>query len=294
MPHTKQQLQVLLASAGIRPRHRWGQNFLIDLNLMRLLVDTAELQNKDLVVEVGCGTGSLTSLLAERAGHVVTVDIDPILSGIAREELKPHHNITFILGDALATKSQLNPEILQAVADLRPTFSGRLLLVANLPYDIAAPLIINLLLSNPPWQPDHMMITVQLEVAQRMVAAAGTRDYGMLSVLLQATGKVALVRKINPQSFWPPPRVHSAIVAWHRIPEKCHALGSLRAFKVVVDVLLGHRRKKISSCLKEAGLGACLESLAAAGLDLDARGETLAPEQMIQFAKLIGTFSPKP
>src|SRR5207244_2312773 len=157
----------------------YGQHFLIDRNLMRILVASAEIAPADCVIEVGAGAGSLTGLLAAAAAHVVAVEIDPRLVPIALAELAGRENVTLVAGDALADKSTLSAALVDAVSRARRGASGGLMLVANLPYDIATPLVIDLLLSDLPMT--RLCFTVQSEVADRFLAAVGSRDYGPIS-----------------------------------------------------------------------------------------------------------------
>jgi len=128
---TKQQIQQLLASAGVLPNKRFGQHFLIDLNLMRLLVDSAQITNNDIVLEVGCGTGSLTQALAERAGKVIAVELDETLTKIAARELAEAKNVEVINADILESKKTINRPVSNAVELARKNRSGRFLLVSN-------------------------------------------------------------------------------------------------------------------------------------------------------------------
>ena len=146
MPQTKQQIKSLMNQAGISPRYRWGQNFLVDLNLMRLLVGVAGLQGNETILEVGHGTGSLTELLAQSGCGVIAVDIDRGLSRIAQEQLQRFDNITFHCCDILCNKSTIDPAVLESIKQKQAQFTGPFYLIANLPYNIASPLIINLLL----------------------------------------------------------------------------------------------------------------------------------------------------
>ncbi len=285
MPQTKQHIRELLERAGVRPRHKWGQNFLIDLNLMRLLVEAAAVRAGDVVLEVGCGTGSLTELLAEKAAAVLAVDIDQTLQGVAREELRDFSNVTYISGDALQNKHTLNSELVTAWRASGDSDAPRKL-VANLPYQIATPLLINLLELDP--LPESMAVTVQAEVADRMVARPGGKDYGLISILLQLTGEVRLVRRIPPQAFWPAPAVHSAMVHWRLDPGKYSQVGSPAHLRAVVDLLLGRRRKTIRACLAQRkGLSDTAGLLEELGIDPLARGETLRPEQFLQLAQAL-------
>ncbi len=143
---TKQQIRELLDSAGVRPNKRFGQNFLIDLNLMRLLIDTANIQKNDVVLEVGPGTGSLTQAIAEKAGFCVSVEIDGVLANIAKGQLADKSNVEIIAADVLKNKFEINPVVIDALNRARAIHNGRLLLVANLPYIAATPLIINLVI----------------------------------------------------------------------------------------------------------------------------------------------------
>ncbi|NQU26094.1 MAG: ribosomal RNA small subunit methyltransferase A, partial [Candidatus Nealsonbacteria bacterium] len=169
--------------AGIRPHTKFGQNFLIDLNLQRVLLDAAKLEPDDVVLEVGTGTGSLTVLMAATAAAVVTVEIDRQLSQLAGEELLGLDNVTMLLVDALKNKNCLNPVVLDAVAEKLDAAPGRRLkLVSNLPYNVATPIISNLMALDHP--PHSMLVTIQKELADRIVASPGNKDYAALSIWL--------------------------------------------------------------------------------------------------------------
>lgn len=174
-------LRRLFESYGLEAKSKLGQNFLVDLNLLDLIVRTAELDRSDAVLEVGTGTGSLTARLADHAGTVVTVEIDKSLQPVAKEVVGNRPNVKFVFGDALAKKSELNPDMLtaweEAAKNARCT---RRKLVANLPYVIATPLISNLLLARD--DIERMVVMVQWEIAERLRAAPSTKDYNALSV----------------------------------------------------------------------------------------------------------------
>ena len=287
MPHTKHQIQEFLRSAGITPRRRWGQNFLIDLNLMRLLVDSAALKGDEVVLEVGCGTGSLTELLSDRAGKVVAVDIDRNLMQIARQQLENRENIQFINSDVLSTKNCLQPQVRDEIIRLRQEFAGPFYLVANLPYQVAAPLMMDLLLEDI-LLPDGMWVTIQAEVAGRMTAKAGTKEYGILSILLQATGVLQTLRVIKPQAFWPQPKVNSAMVNWRPDSDKLDKIKNLAQLKKITARLLNQRRKKIRNCLpQEMDSKELMRLHQKINLDPDARAETLNPEIFVQIANAL-------
>jgi 16S rRNA (adenine1518-N6/adenine1519-N6)-dimethyltransferase len=288
---TKRQIQQLLTSAGLSPNKRLGQHFLIDLNLMRLLVDSANITHDDVVLEVGCGTGSLTEALAERAGRVIAVELDRNLIAIAQSRLAQIDNVELINTDVLESKHTMSQLVLDALARARKVCPGRLLLVANLPYNVASPVMMNLV--SGPTIADGMYITIQKEVAQRMTASPGSRDYGTLSIYLSATGDSKIIRTLGPTVFWPPPQVDSAMVSFVRSREKAGRIANMTLFGEVVHLFMGHRRKTLLACTKLAG-----ERLAAVadwpkvfeqcGIEPTKRPEQLPAEDYIAIANYAG------
>lgn len=231
---------------GLEPNKRHGQNFLIDLNLVRMIASSAELCKTDVALEVGTGTGSLTAMLAEEAGQVVTVEIDEHLYQLASEELESFDNITMLRHDALKNKNNLSPLILDPVLEIRrqhPDWQFKL--VANLPYNVATPIISNLLLIDTP--PDLMSVTIQKELGDRMMAKPSTKDYSALSVWLQALCDIEMVRVLPPGVFWPPPKVDSAIMRLRHRPERRAAIHDLDFFHAFTRALFFHRRKFLRS-----------------------------------------------
>src|SRR5262245_36524811 len=241
-------LRGLLAERGIEPKTKLGQNFLIDLNVLDLVVRTAELSREDCVLEVGSGTGTLTGRLAEAAGAVVTVDIDPAFHALTRELMQRHANVRTMRADALKTKNELNPELLAAFDEQMTKFNcTRRKLVANLPYVVATPVIANLLIGKRPI--DLMVVMVQWEIAERMTAQPGTSQYSSLAVLVQAVADVTVVRKVGPTVFWPRPQVDSAIVKIVPSAEKRARVGDVAKFRVFLRDLYSHRRKNLRGAL---------------------------------------------
>src|SRR5688572_6947318 len=183
MPQTKQQIQSLLAEANTEPRHRFGQNFMIDQNLVRLVAEAGQVKasrNPPLVIEVGPGTGTLTDELLARGARVLAVEIDRDLAGLLRERFASNERFRLIEGDALAGKHALNEE-LSASLRVAAEQGWRAKLVANLPYNIASPLVIELLIAGV----DVLAFVVQKEVADRLRAAPGSDEYGPLTVTAQ-------------------------------------------------------------------------------------------------------------
>jgi 16S rRNA (adenine1518-N6/adenine1519-N6)-dimethyltransferase len=284
---TKQQIQRLLASAGVSPNKRLGQHFLIDLNLMRLLISSANIQSSDTVLEVGCGTGSLTEGLSRYAGKVIAVEADPALAEIAREQLATTDNIEIISADILKNKTTLSRTVLRAIRCARKKAPGRFLLVSNLPYNVASPVMLNLVTG--PAIADGMYVTVQKQVAERMTAEAGSSAYGTLTIFLKATGDVKTTRVLKPMVFWPQPRVDSAMVSYVHQRKKRERIRSYRAFQEVVNLFIGHRRKMLKTCTKfaQGKLGEIHDwrsVFAHSSVDPARRPEQLTPEDYVALA----------
>ncbi len=247
---TSSQIRQVLRQAGIRPRRKHGQHFMIDRNLMHKLVDSARIGPDDVVLEIGPGTGSLTNLLAERAAHVLTVEIDANIAEIARRHLAHHRNVTLLTTDALVGKNHLNPHVVKALLDKRRHSADRCLLVANLPYNAAAPIVADFVLDVP--QVRTLCFTVQKEVADRMGAEPATSDYGPLSVVLQALARIKRIARVPRQAFWPAPDVDSAIVRIEPDDALEAAAGDPRRLAAVAHRLFLHRRKTLWQNLKLA------------------------------------------
>jgi 16S rRNA (adenine1518-N6/adenine1519-N6)-dimethyltransferase len=293
---SKGQIQQLLAVAGASPKRQLGQNFLIDHNLMHLLLDSADIQSDDLVLEVGPGTGSLTEELAQRAGRVIAVEIDDALAQIVSEQVAQYSNTQIINADILKTKHLINPEVIQAIQSTRETLTGRFLLVANLPYNIAAPLMMNLVTAPP--TADAMFVTVQKEVAERMTAQPPGSHYGTLSILLSATGTLETIRTLKPTVFWPRPQVDSAMVAYTRDNEKADSIKSIDTLTTIVNTFMQHRRKTIHACARF--LPAPLSSLdfdpvfARCAIDPHDRPDHITPAACVALANTCRELVPNP
>ena len=239
------------AEVGLNPNKKHGQNFLIDLNIVELLARSAKLSPQDVVLEVGTGTAGLTTLLAAQAARVVTVEIDQHLYQLACEELESHTNVVMLLQDALKNKNKIAPNILETVQQELAAEPGRRFVVAaNLPYNIATPLISNLLLSSV--VPEVMTVTIQKELADRIMARPRTKDYSALSVWIQALCDIELVRVLPPAVFWPRPKVDSAIIQIVSRPEKRQRIVDLAYFHELTRALFFHRRKFLRSVLISA------------------------------------------
>ena len=267
-------IRELAQQLDLRPTKSLGQNFLHDANTIRRIVRTADLRDDDVVLEVGPGLGSLTLGLLPAAAHVTAVEIDPRLAGllpvtVAARAPELADRLTVVEADALRVQQLPEPP---------PTA-----LVANLPYNVAVPVLLHLLELLPTL--DRALILVQAEVADRLAAAPGSAAYGIPSVKAAWYGEVRRAGSIGRRVFWPEPNVDSGLVALVRRPPPD---GDRRATFAVVDAAFASRRKSLRAALARwAGSPAAAETrLRAAGIDPSTRGEQLS---VTDFARLAAT-----
>lgn len=293
---TKTFLMAQFREMGIKPATRHGQNFLIDLNLQQMIVDSAELTDADVVLEVGTGTGALTASMAKRAAAVVTVEIDGHLFELASEELIDYDNVTMLRQDALKNKNKFDARVMEAVGERLAEAPGRRLkLAANLPYNIATPVLSNLLLCEH--VPHTMVATIQKELADRIVAQPWSKDYGALSVWMQCQAKTEIVRIMPPSVFWPTPKVDSAIVRITVDAARRASIPDLRFFHQFVRAIFLHRRKflraNVVSALKQhLSKDQVDEILAQMELNPDARTEQLDVPTLLRLTELVRAKAP--
>jgi 16S rRNA (adenine1518-N6/adenine1519-N6)-dimethyltransferase len=286
---TQSYLRGLFDERGLKPKNKLGQNFLIDLNLLDLLVRAAELTRDDVVLEVGSGTGGLTARLAAQAGAVLSIEIDPDFYQMAGEAVRGLSNVTLLHADILKNKNELNPGVLATLEELRErSGSPQLKLVANLPYAVATPMLANFLVRGTPFE--RMVVTVQWEIAERLMAAPAHKEYGALSVLVQSLADVRLVRKLAPTVFWPRPQVDSAIIDIRPAAAKRAHVGDVQRFRIFLRDLYVHRRKNLRAALAgwpggrrdKAEVDRLLAELALEGT---VRAETLDLEQHLRLCR---------
>ncbi|MET7468441.1 16S rRNA (adenine(1518)-N(6)/adenine(1519)-N(6))-dimethyltransferase RsmA [Micromonospora sp. NPDC005222] len=270
------EIRELAARLGVTPTKKLGQNFVHDPNTVRRIVTTAGLTRDDVALEVGPGLGSLTLALLPVAAHVHAVELDPALAaalpktaarfaGTAAERLTVHP------ADALRVTAA-------DLADPAPTA-----LVANLPYNVAVPVVLHLLAELPTLR--HGLVMVQKEVADRLVAGPGSKVYGIPSVKLAWYARSRAAGKVPPNVFWPVPNVDSGLVAFTR-REPPRADVPRRAVFAVVDAAFAQRRKTLRAALAgwAGGADRAAAALTAAGVDPGARGESLTVEQFAAIA----------
>ena len=246
------------------PKRELGQHFLVDENILAVIGRLADLEPADVVLEIGPGLGVLTGFLAERVRHVHAVELDRSLEPYLRERLGARANVALVFGDALA----------HPIRELDP---APLKLVANLPYQIATPLVAESLDGLP--SVELWCVMVQREVADRFFASPGTKSYGAVSVLVQLTAERTGFHPVARTCFSPPPNVESALVAFRRRRSWGGNLGPLRK---LVHAAFAHRRKTLANSLELSGLAGrdrAVAALAHIGRPPGVRAEAHAPEE---------------
>ena len=251
------------------PRKALGQHFLVDHNIVRKIVRLAELQPGETVLEIGPGRGILTESLLEASGFVVAIEVDAALCAHLRATLGDRPNFTLIEGDALTYDYAQVP--------------GPFLVVANLPYYISTPLLFRLLREQQ--RVDRLVLMLQEEVAARLVAVPGGKDYGALSIAAQFYCEVRQAFKVPATCFRPKPQVGSAVVALTPLPRPRVAVHDEVLFFKVVRAGFAHRRKALVNSLRDEGFEAAKTStaLAQTGIDPRRRAESLS---LSEFAAL--------
>ena len=272
MPQTKTEIRAILDELDAPPRHRLGQNFMIDGNILRIIADAGNISPDDLVLEIGPGTGTLTQELLARGAIVTAIEIDKKLAEFLRKQFAGNSKFRLIEGDALDGKHALNPELLAVIREAK-SLNRTVRLVANLPYQIASPLVVQLLMAGV----DLLAFTVQKEVAERLAASPDSKVYGPLSIVTQLLSRVEICRTIPPQAFWPMPKIHSALV---RVTRDDRLRERAELFSSFVHRVFSSRRKTLRNALTRAGTD---EHVALpSGIDPQSRSEQVSPEQFLE------------
>jgi len=267
-----------LAEQGLIPRKKWGQHFLTDKNILKKVIKTAEIGKEDVVLEVGPGLGEMTQVLAQEAKKVIAVEIDARLVEVLRNKLADTPNVEILQGDILKfdVRKHLGSE-------KRPVK-----VVANLPYQISTPLLFHFIDSKDLFS--ALILMLQREVAERMVAPPGKKAYGPLSVLVQSVADISICFIVKPSAFFPPPEVESAVIrlSWKERP--MIAPEQEEGFRAVVKGCLGYRRKTLANALKHSDLllPEDLEKrLEEIGIDPRRRPETLSVQEFVDLASTL-------
>ena len=256
-------------------KKRFGQNFISDTNFLKSLVAAAGITAGDGVLEIGAGAGGLTAALAAAAGKVVAYEIDrelkPVLDGLNLP------NLTVVYKDILKEDN----------ADIKANFSGGFKLCANLPYYITTPIIFKFLPQDS--GVSEMALMVQKEVAARITANAGFKDYGALTVAVNAVADATILKQVNRKMFYPVPNVDSAFISIKMNPGKFEIKDKATLDKLIRAAFSARRKTLVNNLMPGFGISrqAAEELLTGQGIDLKARGETLSVEQFVKLANAI-------
>ena len=264
--------------AGFPPtRKSLGQHFLTDRRILSRIADALHLDGSETVLEIGPGRGALTDILVERAGRLIAIEYDRALAEMLRQRYARRNNVLIAEADVLAVS-------------LGELAAGPYVLVGNVPYYITTPILFHALV--PP-RAQRSVYLVQKEVADRLSAAPGTKEYGGLTVNVAAVAKAETLFKVPAGAFSPPPKVDSAVVRITPLATPLISLEEERAFRLLVQGAFGMRRKQMRRVLRSLyGIDAVAADaiLGATGIDPEVRPETLSPEQ---FARLLRADKPK-
>lgn len=264
--------RALLDEFGLATKHRLGQNFLVDNHIIERICALAELTGSERVLEVGPGIGTLTLALVQEAARVVSIEMDTELEPVLAEHAAEHANFAYLMGDALKVPLERIFEAMGGEPEL---------LVANLPYNVAATIILAFFERMPSIR--RAVVMVQKEVADRIAAVPGTKAYGAYTVKLALHGQVTGRFEVPPRCFMPAPHVDSAVV---RIDRRSEPLAESDEVARVVEAAFAQRRKTIRNSMSSNGFdkGELDRALAATGIAPTARAETLSVGEFIRLA----------
>ena len=263
MDYSPKKMQEILDKNEFHLKKKFGQNFIIDENIINSIINKAEIDKNTLVIEIGPGAGSLTNKLADTAKNVLCYEIDTTLEGILKENLDKYNNVDIIFNDFLKSN---------VIEDLKKYNYDKLYVVANLPYYITTPIIIKIIEDKIPV--DKMCVMVQKEVGDRFKAVPGTKDYGSLSVFINYYFNVRKLLDVSKNVFIPKPNVDSIVVEFSKKENYIKANNEDLLFKIIKDSFT-QKRKTIKNNLKNYNLEIVERVLKKHNLDLSVRAESL-------------------
>ncbi len=267
-----------LAEYGLLPKKGLSQHFLTDPNILRKIVQAANIEGEDTVLEVGPGLGTMTLALAANAKHVIAVEIDSKLVEILKTKTESHPNVEIIQEDIL--KVDLEQLYVQEGRPIK--------VVANLPYKISTPVLFRFIESRRFFS--SLTLMVQREVAERMIAQPANKDYGPLSVFTQIVSDLSILFFIKPSSFFPPPKVDSAVIQMTWKNQPLVKSEDEDWFRQVVRGSFGYRRKTLINALRHSEISLpddVAEKMSEAGIDPQRRPETLSIEEFVRLAEVL-------
>ena len=273
--------RILLDKYGLRAKKQFGQNFLISERALRAIADATVSSDEDWIVEIGSGLGTLTAQIVERvtAGKVIALEADPDMVRVLRAELGTVDNLEIHHTDAMRFD-------LRAEASLR-----KIIVCGNLPYHLASQLMFRVLDVRDRVQ--HAVFMIQKEMADRIVAKPGGKDYGALGVMIRTYADVTTVIKVGAGSFLPPPKIDSTVIKIVPLAEPRAPISDEAHYSKVVHAAFGQRRKTLRNALKAQFEDAAIDqALAATGIDGQRRGETLDIAEFAALARSIDARAP--
>ena len=265
---------------AIRPKKSFGQNFLIDANVLSRIVSSVDRDENRHILEIGPGKGALTSLLAGRAESLIAVELDRQLAGLLEEHFRSETGVRIVQADVLN---------LDLGALLLPIHPGKWKVAANLPYNISSQVMFQFLDSHELFS--SLVLMVQKEVGDRLVAPPDCKDYGILSVLFRLHFEISREFIVRPGAFFPAPKVDSAVLRFVPLEQPRYDVGDEAFFRRLVKGAFSMRRKTLWNCMKSACLAANDEALARAlevsGIYAGRRGETLSLEEFSSLSRVL-------
>jgi 16S rRNA (adenine1518-N6/adenine1519-N6)-dimethyltransferase len=269
-----------LRELQIRPKKRLGQHFVVDPNILRKIVDCAGLETEDIIVEIGAGLGTLTAPLAARVQKVYALEVDQRLADVLRDQFPGSMQVEIIPEDALRYD----------FSALFQQWRRKMKVVANLPYEISSPMIFRL------FEERHcfslFVLMLQMEVARKIVARPGTKEYGPLSLWSQLYSRPRVLFVVSPKVFHPRPKVESAVVKFEILEEPAVEVGDERTLRRVIRSAFAHRRKTLTNAIRlgefsHLSAEKIQQALQSAGIDPALRGEMLSLEQFRDLAQAL-------
>ena len=275
----------ILNKYDLKANKRFGQNFLIDDNILNRIVDVSNITNEDFVIEIGPGLGNLTEYLLKKAKHVLLVEIDRNMIEVINDRFKEFNNYTLVNNDIL--KLDIDSKIKEIENDSNQKFSG-VKVVANLPYYITTPIIFKLLQDENKIQ--TITVMVQKEVAERMVANKGGKDYGILTLMVKFLSNANIEFTVPKEAFIPAPNVTSTIITLKK--QKRYVVKNEKIYMSLVHSSFAKRRKTLINSLTSTNFNnldkeSITNILASLGIDQNIRAEQLDIEDFIKIADYI-------
>jgi 16S rRNA (adenine1518-N6/adenine1519-N6)-dimethyltransferase len=261
-----------LRELQIRPRKRLGQHFVVDPRVLRRIVECASLAADDIVLEIGAGLGGLTAPLAQRVKKIFALEVDPRLAGALKDQFSAREQVEVLVADALKFD----------FASLFQGSQGKVKVVANLPYEISSPMIFRLFQERKYFS--LLVLMLQMEVARRVVAKPGTKDYGPLGLWSRLYTRARIAFPVYPRAFYPPPKVDSAVVRFEILQEPSVVVKDEQILHRVIRSAFAYRRKTLANAIhlgefSKLPMETILQALHSARIDPTSRGEELSLEQ---------------